>query len=111
MNDIKSEVRSKTASTLFDEAPIVLSGTTAYPTSYVQFWGDRSVASIVSKECLASISATDRGVRLLMHEEMPESWLPDVLDAYKGLRDGELAEATHTVTWAFSVPTFTAVAP
>ena len=93
--------------------PIVLAG--RLPGDYrtatnAQFWGETTVAGITSAACLVSIEGTSRGVRMLLHEQMPAEWLPAVLETYALLGKGELPVPTHDVDWVFSQPVFSPVA-
>lgn len=74
---------------------------------YTQFWGETTVAGITSAEYLVSMSRTAAGVRMLLHEAMPQEWLPAALEAYGLLVRDELPIPTHTVDWLFSQPVFT----
>jgi len=92
--------------------PIILAGRLpgAYRTAtYAQFWGETKVAGITSAACLVSMEGTSRGVRMLVHEEMPSEWLPAALEAYALLGRGEVPQPTHDVDWVFSQPVFSPV--
>lgn len=92
-------------------APIIISGTTGElgERRFCQFWGPFKVAGQVSTECLASMEAT-LGPALSINPQCPVEWHAHVWEAFELLAAGGMPEATHSIEWHFSKPTFTPIA-
>lgn len=95
-----------------DESPIILSGTTDSGTRYVQFWTDKE--KIAGREvafCRAEMNDGEAFAphRLVITRACPLRWIERVLELFPDFLAGGEIPATHTVTWQYSVPTFTPI--
>jgi hypothetical protein len=94
------------------DQPIILSGTTDSGTRYVQFWTEKE--KIAGREvafCRAEMNDGESYAphRLVITRACPLLWVEKVLAVFPVFLNGAEIPATHTVTWLFSVPTFTPI--
>lgn len=94
------------------DAPIILSGVTGSGTRYVQFWTEtEKIAGREVAFCRAEMNDGPEIAphRLVITRECPPLWIERVLALFPGFYTGGDIIPTHTVTWTFSVPTFTPI--
>lgn len=76
----------------------------------VQFWGTATLGKLEYPACMASMDEHgDGGAALSIYPQCPEEWFSRVARVFLAFRNGDLPEATHTVSWMGSEPTFAPV--
>lgn len=92
--------------------PIVLTGTLANGSRYVQLWTEHErIAGHEVRHCWVSMSddPAETKERLIIHAGCPDALLPAVWDMFTKLQAGKHIEATHTVQWGQGDATFTPI--
>ena len=80
-----------------------------------QLWdtADRSIGAPTGARCTAAIQHPPHGVGQLfwIGQDCPAGWVDVALRLFQQYRAGQPITGTHTISWAFSTPTFTLLDP
>lgn len=88
----------------------VITGVLENGNRYAQWWATVKLHGLISEECVASIWERDGRFGVNVQPEAPDNMLNSVRYVLSNLEQGLLVKGTHSVTWQFGKPTFTAVA-
>ena len=88
----------------------VITGVLENGNRYAQWWATVKLHGLMTEECVASIWERDGRFGVTVQPEAPDNMLNSVRYVLSNLEQGLLVKGTHSVTWQFGKPTFTAVA-
>ena len=88
----------------------VITGVLENGNRYAQWWATVKLHGLMTEECVASIWERDGRFGVTVQPEAPDNTLNSIRYVLSNLEQGQLVKGTHSVTWQFGKPTFTAVA-